>query len=56
MIKRDLERIKEVIREKGDDFWKEEGDGDGIVGNLYLIDEIVTLLNIEGLDLKLVKK
>lgn len=49
MIKVDRDKVKAILKRKGDDFWREEG-------NVNLFSEIVLILNNEGYDLKLIKK
>jgi len=48
MDKNEIEKVHEVIKERGDSFWNVEG-------NEELFDEVVSMLNEVGYDLKLVK-
>ena len=47
--------VKLAIQKHGDDFWNNEPEGEEFDSNTLLFDDIVSFLNKEGLDLKLVK-
>ena len=57
MTKREIQIVREVLRQYGDDFWREGESEDGFdCDNTVLFEEIVKILNKVGLDLKLVRK
>ena len=56
MNKTDIQKVVDIIEERGDSFWSYD-NGDGVSqSNAHLLDEIVSLANQAGYDLKLVKK
>lgn len=55
MTKQEIERVRKVLREYGDDFWCEGEEEEGICDNTVLFEEVVRILNKVGLDLKLVR-
>jgi len=59
MVKQEREKIKLILYEYGDDFWREGNDnilGDNVdTTNTVLFDDIVEVLNSQGYDLKLIK-
>lgn len=51
MEEKEKEKVYESIGKHGDSFWKEDSNG----WNGYLFDEILEMLEKDGLDLKLTK-
>jgi len=55
MTKEELKIVHEAIEQFGDSFWKDINEVEGLEGNKYLFDEIITYVNKHGYDLKLEK-
>jgi len=53
MRKEEIEKVRKILREEGDDFWREGEDDPELEDNTLLFEEIVQILNRRGLDLEL---